>query len=179
MDLQVFLKDNYSRARRFVRSYVTDPDAAEDIVSEGILAFWRKRDELREETAQAYLFTILRNKALDHLRKERACRMVSLSAEEGQELLDLDLRISSLNETTPDKIFSKEISRIFRETVQSLPEQTREIFETHRFGEKTYAEVARIFDMTDKGVEYHIRKALKALRVALKDYFPVVMLFYI
>ena len=54
-----------------------------------------------------------------------------------------------------------------------------EIFEAHRFGEKTYAEVARIFDMTDKGVEYHIRKALKALRVALKDYFPVVMIFYI
>ena len=178
MDLQAFLKDNYSRARRFVRSYVTDADAAEDIVSEGILAFWRKREEIREDTAQAYLFTILRNKALDHLRKERACRMVSLSAE-GQDLLDLDLRISSLNETTPDKIFSKEISRIFRETVQSLPEQTREIFETHRFGEKTYAEVARIFDMTDKGVEYHIHKALKALRAALKDYFPVVMMFYI
>ena len=178
MDLQAFLKDNYSRARRFVRSYVTDADAAEDIVSEGIFAFWRKRDEVREDTAQAYLFTILRNKALDHLRKERARRTVSLS-EEGQDLLDLDLRISSLNETTPDKIFSKEISRIFRETVQALPEQTREIFETHRFGEKTYAEVARIFDMTDKGVEYHIRKALKALRAALKDYFPVVLMFYI
>ena len=176
MDLQAFLSDNYDRAFRFVRSYVTDPDAAEDIVAEGMLAFWKNRQSVRDDAALAYLYTILRNKALDHLRKERVHRSVSLSGDEGA-LRDLDVRISSLNESTPDKVFSKEIRRIIRETIRSLPERTRAIFEAHRFGEKTYAEIASVYDLSDKGVEYHIGKALQALRKALRDYLPSFLLF--
>lgn len=176
MDLQAFLSDNYSRAYRFVRSYVTDSDAAEDIVADGMLAFWKNRDSVREDAALSYLYTILRNKALDHLRKERAHRTVSLSDDE-KALLDLDIRISSLNETTPDKVFSKEIRKIIRDTIRSLPERTRAVFEAHRFGEKTYAEIASVFSLSDKGVEYHIGKALQALRKALKDYLPAISFF--
>ena len=176
MDFQAFLSDNYSRAFRFVRSYVTDSDAAEDIVAEGMLSFWKNRDNVRDDAALSYLYTILRNKSLDHLRRERAHRMVSLSAD-GTELRDLDLRISSLNESTPDKIFSREVTRIIRETIRSLPERTRAVFEAHRFGDKTYAEIASVYDLSDKGVEYHIGKALQALRKALKDYLPSILYF--
>lgn len=177
MDFQAFLSDNYGRACRFVRSYVTDDAAAEDIVAEGMLAFWKNRNSVRDDAALSYLYTILRNKALDHLRKERAHRMVSLSGD-ADALHDLDIRISSLNETPPEKIFSKEVSRIIRATIRALPERTRAIFEAHRFGDKSYAEIASVFDITDKGVEYHIGKALQALRTALKDYLPAFLFLY-
>ena len=171
MDFQAFISDNYGRACRFVRSYVTDDAVAEDIVADGMLAFWKNRDSVRDDAALSYLYTILRNKALDYLRKERAHKTVSLSGGEDA-LHDLDIRISSLNETPPEKIFSKEVARIVRATIRSLPQRTRDIFEAHRFGEKSYAEIASVFALTDKGVEYHIGKALQALRKALKDYLP-------
>ena len=177
MDLQTFLEENYSRAQRFVRSYVTDVDTAEDIVAEGMLTFWGKRDAVRDEAARSFLFTILRNKALDYLRKERAHRIVSLSSVE-EDLRDLDQRIHSLDETTPEMIFSREMSKIVRETIESLPERTRLVFEAHRFGDQTYAEIATAFGMTEKGVEYHIGKALQALRTALKDYLPAFLFFF-
>ena len=175
MDLQAFLSDNYTRACRYVQSYVTDKAAAEDIVSEGMLIFWRKKDSVREDAAQPFLFTILRNKALDHLRKERAHRTVSLSMDEAR-LRDLDLRISSLDESSVEKVFSAELTKAVREAIDALPERTRDIFKSHRFGEKTYGEIARRFGISEKGVEYHISKALQTLRKSLKDYLSCFLL---
>ena len=38
---------------------------------------------------------------------------------------------------------------------------------------KTVKEIADETNLTIKGVEYHITKALKALRINLKDYLPL------
>lgn len=40
-----------------------------------------------------------------------------------------------------------------------------------RVANKTRKEIAEEMNMTAKGVEYHIAKALSALRVNLKDYY--------
>jgi RNA polymerase sigma-70 factor (ECF subfamily) len=177
MDLPDFISAQYARAFRFVCSYVVDETAAEDIVADGLMSFWKNRECIQEGAECSFLFTILRNKALDYLRKERSHRMVSLS-QDTPESQDLDLRISSLNETTPDKVISKEIKAIFRETLEQMPERTRQIFLTHRDGNKTYEEIAAMYSMTEKGVEYHVSKALKMLRTTLKDYFPSFLFFY-
>jgi RNA polymerase sigma-70 factor (ECF subfamily) len=48
-----------------------------------------------------------------------------------------------------------------------------------RFENKTRKEIADELNMTSKGVEYHISKALAALRVNLKDYYTILpFLFY-
>lgn len=39
-------------------------------------------------------------------------------------------------------------------------------------------EIAETLNISVKGVEYHISKALKALRVALKDYLPLLCFLY-
>ncbi|WP_270616695.1 sigma-70 family RNA polymerase sigma factor, partial [Parabacteroides distasonis] len=71
------------------------------------------------------------------------------------------------------KTFSHEIQTIIHNTLQSLPEQTRRIFEMSRFENKTVKEIAEETNITAKGVEYHITKALKVLRINLKDYLPL------
>ena len=72
-----------------------------------------------------------------------------------------------------EEIFSHEIQTIIHNTLQSLPEQTRRIFEMSRFENKTVKEIAEETNITAKGVEYHITKALKVLRIKLKDYLPL------
>lgn len=58
-------------------------------------------------------------------------------------------------------------------TIHYMPEQTRRIFEMSRFENKTVKEIAEETNITAKGVEYHITKALKVLRINLKDYLPL------
>lgn len=170
--------DYYSRSFRFVKSYVGDEKVAEDIVSDAMIALWQKAKSggLREETILPYAFTILRNRTLDYLKSKRArCEIAGL--QDNWETGDLDLMIMSLSETSEEKIFSDEISSIVASTLARMPERSREIFRLSRIDGKTYLEIAKMFDMSDKGVEYHMGVALKMLRSALKDYFPVITIF--
>lgn len=166
----------YSRAFRFVKSYVNDAVAAEDIVSESMIAMWRSYDASKggEKTLLPFLYTILRNKSLDYLRSKR---VRSGEALDQWEQKDLDLRISSLNCATEDAIFSDEINDIVNRTLAEMPQRTREVFKYSRFEGKSYIEISQIFGITDKGVEYHMGLALRMLRSALRDYLPSISFF--
>ena len=49
----------------------------------------------------------------------------------------------------------------------------------HMSRKEDYADkdISAVLGITEKAVEYHITKALKALRIALKDYLPLVAIF--
>jgi RNA polymerase sigma-70 factor (ECF subfamily) len=92
-----------------------------------------------------------------------------------QELADWELntRISTLQACNPEELFSVEIQQIVDETLNMLPERTRIIFTMSRYQNKSHKEIAQEFVITTKGVEFNIDKALKTLRISLKDYFSV------
>jgi RNA polymerase sigma-70 factor (ECF subfamily) len=168
IDYRAFYARYYPRAYLFVKSYVHDPAVAEDLASEAMVTVWRDLDPKREAHAPQFLFTILRNKCLNYLEREKK-RWAETSAGSWQEG-ELDLRISALNRSTEQSVFSHEIHAIIHATLERMPERTREIFLLNRNEEKSYAEIAARFDISEKGVEYHISKALRLLRIALKDY---------
>ena len=91
---------------------------------------------------------------------------------------ELDMRISTLEACNPEDIFSTEVQQIVTATLALLPEQTRRVFEMSRFENKTNKEIAEELQLTVKGVEYHITKALKALRENLKDYLPLFYFYF-
>jgi len=91
----------------------------------------------------------------------------------------LAIRISTLEACNPENIFSEEIRTILVKTLQELPPQTRKVFMMSRFEQKSGKEIAEMLGITVKGVDYHIAKALKALRISLKDYLPLFYLLFI
>ena len=91
---------------------------------------------------------------------------------------ELDIRISTLEACNPEDIFSTEVQQIVTATLALLPEQTRRVFEMSRFENKTNKEIAEELQLTVKGVEYHITKALKPLRENLKDYLPLFYFYF-
>lgn len=177
-DFNIIYERNYRRSFLFTKSYVHDDMAAEDIVVESLVKFWRLISAGEREVTEALLLTILKNKALDYLRCKTTHESVIANITELNNR-ELSIRISTLEACNPEEIFSSEIQLIVQRTLQSLPEQTRHIFEMSRFENKTVKEIALETNLTVKGVEYHITKALKALRINLKDYLPLFyFLFY-
>ena len=55
-----------------------------------------------------------------------------------------------------------------------MPLQSKRVFMMRRFEQKSGKEIAEALGITVKGVDYHIAKALKALRISLKDYLPLI-----
>ena len=79
--------------------------------------------------------------------------------------------LSALNTST---IAFQEIEVIIEKTLSELPPRCREIFILSRMDGKKNKEVAETLDISVKTVEAQITKALKMLRVSLKDYLPLV-----
>ena len=124
------------------------------------------------------MLTILKNKALNYLR-HKAIHDAAIENLEEIKNRELSIRISTLEACDPKEIFSDEVNRIIHKTLKNLPEQTHRIFEMSRFENKTVKEIADETNLTIKGVEYHITKALKALRINLKDYLPYFIFFFL
>ena len=171
-DFNSIYERNYRRSLLFTKSYVHDDMVAEDIVVESLVKFWKLISTGNNDASEALLLTILKNKALDYLRHKAIHdaaieNMVELNNRE------LNIRISTLEACNPEEIFSKEIRKIVYQTLETLPEQTRHIFEMSRFENKSVKEIAEITQLSTKSIEYHITKSLKTLRTALKDYLPL------
>ena len=90
---------------------------------------------------------------------------------------DLHYRIPSLEACDPDELFPKDLHDIIDRTLQTPPSLTREIFILSRYEHLPVKEIAERVNLTPKSVEYHITQSLKVLRVALKEYLPVFLLF--
>lgn len=167
----------YTKAFRFVISYVHDKMAAEDIVSDSLIKFWQKMKKEVVTPAEPFLFSILKNQTLDYLRHQE---IVHNTHDRIKQKLnkELGVRISSLESTDPEEIFSEEIQNIVEETLQLLSPKTRDIFIMSRFSNKSHKEIAELYNISVKGVDYHISISIKALKIALQDYLPLIGLLY-
>jgi len=145
---------------------------AEDIVSDSLIKLWERMKKEIVDPIAPFLFSILKNSTLDYLKHQAVKRDVH---GEMQKVLnrDLEIRTTSIESTDPDDIFSKEIRKIVEDTLKSFPERTRKIFILSKFDGKSYKEIAALFSISSKGVEYHMSNVMKVLRIALKDYLPL------
>jgi len=169
-----------NRFIRFAESYLKDRFLAEDMFVDSMMALWQNRTSLPDDTnAPSYVLTVLKNKCIDYLRRRRLdkdycdqkTRMI---------LWELDFRISSLEHFIPDEVFSHEIQIIIKETMEGLSDVSRKIFFMSRSEGKSGKEIASELGISEKGVEYHITKINKILRLKLKDYLTIsVIIFYL
>lgn len=162
---------------RFAQTYLSSASLAEDMVMESLAYYWEHRKELKsDENIPAYLLTVIKHKCLNHLREER------LHSERNSLLSDvalweLDFKINTLSSCDPYELYSSEVQEIVNHTLSRLPSKTKQIFLMNRYENISYPEIAKRLDLNQKTIEYHISKALKELRIALKDYFPSLIFF--
>lgn len=172
-ELSRLLESYKGRFISFANSYVQEFSVAEDFTMEAFMDYWEMREMLQPDSnVPAYILTLIKHKCLNHLKRKQLQEDVSQRLRTVAEW-ELNLQISSLEVCEPTELFTTEIKEIVNRTLQQLPEQTRRIFLMSRFENKTRKEIADELNMTSKGVEYHISKALAALRVNLKDYYTI------
>lgn len=171
-------KEYYHKSVLFVKSYVHETAVAMDITSDSLIKLWDVMKEDKVTRPEILLISILKNKALDHLKHE-AVRVKAFHTIKTLHKNDLDIRISTLEACEPESLFSSDIQSILNKTLENLPEQTRDIFMLSRFGDKSNKEIAELYNMSVKAVEYHITKTIKVLRIVLQDYLISIVTLYL
>lgn len=169
-DFNKLFADYQKRFIRFANSFVRDQAVAEDITVDSFMYYWENRHSLNHDTnIPAYILTTVKHKCLNYLEHIRVREEYAESAK-SHAAWELNLRISTLEACEPEELFSQEIQCMVDKALQSLPEQTREVFVMSRYENKSNKEIAVALNISVKGVEYHITKTLSLLRKVLKEY---------
>ena len=134
-----------------------DKQAAEDIVHEVMMSLWSRKKELRIQSLNAYLGTAVKFSVFKAILRDRKRREL-LAAEKFPEF------ISDIE----DKLDAKLLHEYFRGAVQELPEKAKLVFNFSRNEELSISEIAHKMDLSPKAVEYHMTKALRALKEKLQ-----------
>lgn len=176
MKFDEYYRQYYGRIVAFARSYVNDEMVAQDIAADSMVKLWIHLKESPEADLHNWLFVIVKNLCLDYLKhqriKQKALAEVSL-----WKIQDLDFKISSLDRYEYDSVASGEIRKIVTRVLSEQTERTRSIFIRSRVYGKRNCEIAESMGLSEKNIEYHITKVLKVLKIALKDYLKVLILF--
>jgi RNA polymerase sigma-70 factor (ECF subfamily) len=152
----------YARLVRAAERIVNDTARAEDVVQEVMLELWRRRAELPDDVRlQAYLFQSTRNRALNQVRHLRIVR-------EGEPHAPRP----SAPPATDAGALAGELEVQVRSAVADLPDDIRETFLLNRVDGLTYAECARVLEISVKTVEARMGKALRRLRERLAPWLP-------
>ena len=174
MTFDTIYSEYYQRCFLFAKSYLHDEALSKDVASEAMITLWTMMKTEEVKNIKSFLMTVVKNHSLNHLRNEQL-RMEVRESILNDDLYELEFRIASLESSDPNKLFSKEITAIVRNTLNELPEKTRKAFIMSRYQNKSVKEIAEALDITVKGADYHISKALKALRTNLKDYLYILL----
>lgn len=162
-------RNHYQPLCRYATTLINDPDEAEEIVQQVFIQIWERREALEINLSiQAYLYKAVRNSSLNKIKHGKVRR---LYAEEVTAL-------TSQSEPASEMTFQNELQKQIHSAIESLPEQCRIIFKLSRFEELKYAEIAEHLSISVKTVENQMGKALKIMREQLKDYLPLVIMFF-
>ncbi|MDP6908292.1 MAG: RNA polymerase sigma-70 factor [Flavobacteriales bacterium] len=160
--------EHYSMLCRFGFTWVQDADEVEEIVQDIFVSLWEKRATVSISTSiRSYLFSAVRNACLNHVKH------LKVRAQHRQHVL---VTADSSMETADQQLQTFELQSTIRKAVENLPERCREVFLLSRVEGLKYAQIAEELSISVKTVENQMGKALKTLRLHLKDYLTVLVL---
>jgi RNA polymerase sigma-70 factor, ECF subfamily len=166
----------YPRLVHFAQVYVSEEDA-KNAVQDAFVSYWeRKPQMISEYQFQSYLYTAVKNNCLMMLRHEKVKKNFNDNV---RFRIQNQLYTGALEELNTSVTAFQEIEAIIENTLSEMPDRCREIFLLSRFKGKKNHEIASEMNITEKAVEAHITKALKLFRIALKDFLPLLAIFFI
>lgn len=127
-----------------------DEGAAQDIVQEAFIRFYRESRQSEIQNAKAWLYRTTLNLATDHLRRRSSIRAVPLSA-----ALD--------REDESQRLLYGEYRRI-EELLAPLPDEQAEVVRLHFTDDLSMAEIADILNLPRDTVKSRYRYAMEKLR---------------
>lgn len=143
-------------------------DTAQSLVQDCFIKFWEKRLELSNiQDIHSYLFFMVRNKCIDHLREKKRLRQIPI-----------DDHTEFYENEAVEKIDADDLSTHLWQAISCLPERCRIAFEYSRIDGLTYSQIAQKMKISDKAIEALVSRSLKILRASLVDFLGILVLIF-
>jgi len=157
--LEYFYNCYQKTLQLFLRTYCREEGIAEEMTQEAFIQLWENKQKVNPEfSVKNLLFTIAKNKALDHIRKtQNQARIIKLRHTEDHGTF-----------STLDQVILADYNRLLSDALLQLPARNREVFALSRNTHLSNIEISQQLNISVKSVEKHITKTLRYLRDFLK-----------
>ena len=160
-----------SRLYRFVFQYLKSKDASEDVVQETFLRIWSNRANLNPDTSfKSYLFTIAYHFLLKEIRRQLNNPLMEDYVEYLNRLSTETIEVESL-------MCYDQFVEALEKGKQYLSPRQRTIFEMNKEYGMSIPEISEKLSITNQVTRNQLCMALKILRVELRQYYPLLLLF--
>ncbi|HLK89544.1 MAG TPA: RNA polymerase sigma factor [Polyangia bacterium] len=167
----------------FLRRFVRDAEAAEDLLQEVFLRVVRDAQDATATVGwkgdakfSTWLYTIARNLCIDRARRTAVRGAASIDAAgrgdaeaEAQAPAPLHERIAAPGPATDAVVAGRQAAQRIDRAVAQLPDDQREVFLMREVMEMPFAEIASAVGASEPTVKSRMRYALEKLRAALAD----------
>ncbi len=148
------------RLEYFIRKFVADIHAAEDIVSEAIVSLWKNRSNIADPRGMnAFVYTIARNRSVDWLRMQQRSAETTRKLRYLTDEAETDQRERMQIET--------EVLALIHEEIGKLKGRAAEVFRLSFLEGLTTKEIAERLDMSQQNVLNNKNNARDRLRTRL------------
>ncbi|MDJ1504248.1 RNA polymerase sigma-70 factor [Xanthocytophaga agilis] len=144
-------------------------EASEELVQDLFISLWNKRIVNQIDNLERYLMGAVKYRVIDHIRAHLT--------EENYSHTYRSVLVSTTQSTEED-IAANDLTLALHDSIEKLPEKTREVFRLSRIEQRSVKEIAAMLQISEKAVEYHLTKSLKLMKDHLKD-FVALLLFYL
>jgi RNA polymerase sigma-70 factor (family 1) len=147
-----------------------DDDLAEEIVMDAFIKVWCNREKLGNIISlDAYLFTIVKNKAFTELKRR---------AHEAFIIKNLSKSRTEFHESTEETIITNEYQHILSKAINQLPPQQKIVYGMSRDEGLKYEEIAEQLKLSKNTVKSHLKKALYTIRLVMSNYLVLISIYY-
>lgn len=146
----------------FLVNRVSCPDIAADILQDAFFRLTQFESHDKINNPRAFLYKVVGNMAIDHLRK--ISREQTRHADE-EELQDRADSTPSLER----QLYSQQQLAHLKQAIAELPPRCREVFILHKFKHYPYSQIMRELGIAENTVLKHIVKAMEHCRRRMRE----------
>ncbi|MEM6681324.1 MAG: sigma-70 family RNA polymerase sigma factor [Pseudomonadota bacterium] len=133
-----------------------DAITAEELAQEAMIMVWRKAASFdrRKATVSTWLFTIVRNKRIDLLRRQNR---PDIEAEDVIAMIEPEI-------AQDDAVIAEQSHSVVRESLKTLPEDQKKVLAMAFFEDKSHSQIAEDLGLPLGTVKSRIRLAMSRLK---------------
>jgi RNA polymerase sigma-70 factor (family 1) len=151
-----FFRQYYTSLCFFANSILHNEDVAKDLVQDCFVKLWNSQTiKERADTVQSFLYTAVRNKCLDFLRKKKVMKKAELQLIKNSSNLDFEYF---------DEVAFAEMIRQIVDHIEELPSRMRQVFKLYYMEGKKYKQIACELNSSPEAVRKQKTRALKIIR---------------
>lgn len=155
----------------YAGTLIPEMAVCEDIVQNMFVNLWNDRRNLAiHSSLRSYMLRSVRNSCLDELRHRKV--------KHSHAAYEFRLGLKE-NEDTAKYILHSDLQEHLENALDKLPPEERRIFEMSRFENKKSKEISEELKMPLRTVQLRITKAVEKLQVLLKDFYFLLLLFFL